>query len=138
MSGDVRLLQILDVGEEDSRDVNGDIALANDYCCIVAVEVGLQVSKLGKPIVPAYKGTRRVKAFEVWLVAEVQKAVFACAISKENRVVVIAELRYGDVTADSNVADEVKVRGGGDFGEAVLAVLEKEEWLVSKRVAGRG
>ena len=70
VSGDVRLLQILDVGEEDSRNVNGNVALANDYCCIVALEAGLQVGELWQPIIPAYKGARRVEAPKIRLAAK--------------------------------------------------------------------
>ena len=46
-----------------------------------------------------------------------------------------AELRKGDVAADSNIADEVEVGRGSELGEAVLAVLEKPSQCLEE---GRG
>ena len=109
MGGDVRLPQTVDVAEEGSRNVEGNIALADDHCCVATREVGAQVGILGKPIVPAYKCARRVDTMVGGLAGDPEGAVLACAVSEEDCAVVVAKLGEGDVSADLNVTDEVEV-----------------------------
>jgi len=44
-------------------------------------------------------------------------------VGEEEGVVVGSQCCEGDLGADGDVADEVEAGRGGDFGEAVLAVL---------------
>ena len=64
MLSDVCLAQPVDVFEQHTRDIQGNITLTNENRILTLRKIGLKISELRQAVVPAYKLTGRVDALQ--------------------------------------------------------------------------
>ncbi len=102
----------LAVGEgEHPGDVGGDVAVA-DHDDALRSQVELVVGEVGVGVVPGDELGGRVRAGQV-LAGDPEPAIGRGAVGGDDRVIALLELGDGDVSADVNVAEELKPLAGG-------------------------
>ena len=106
--GDVGHRELVVGQREHARDVGRDVPVADDDGGLAA-EVELEVAVVGVAVVPGDELRRGPAAREV-LALDAQPAVGRGAERVDDRVVAVAQLLDGDVTADLHVAEEAELR----------------------------
>ena len=124
MFGHVCVAQTIDVAKKGSRNIQSDIAMADDDSCITAGEIWVEAGILRKPIIPSHECTRRVYTLDSIFAGNSEGTILASAIGEEDCAVVVAKLWERDVSANLDVPDEVEIGGSSNFVETVLAVLK--------------
>ena len=113
--------------KEDARNVQCDVSLSHDHSMLSALQIWLQVLKLGQSIVPAHECSRREDSFQI-LARYAQSPVLICAVRKQHSIVVRLHLEQFDVVANAHIANVVEARRLRHFFEGVLTILDL--WMV--------
>lgn len=106
--GDVGLAQHVGIGDQDARDVEGDVAVADDHGAR-ARQVGRGLLEVGVRVVPAHEIDGGDAARQL-LAGDVQRAVGLGPDGIDDGVVTLGELTGLHVLADRDVAEETEPR----------------------------
>ena len=131
MLGDVRLAEHIDILEQHSGYVQGDVALSDDNSLLAFDKVRVEVGMLRQTVVPTDKLTGRVHTLERIFSRNTECPVLGSAIGKDHSIVVAKDAGQGHSAAiwmvggraNRNVADEGEVGGRGNLFKLLLAVL---------------
>ena len=109
MVGDVGARQLVDVRQQDPRDVERHVAVADHDDTL-----GVEVERIGRDVrvgvVPADDLRRGVDARELLLAGKAHEPVVAGTDGVDHGVVVLEQLGVGDVAADLDVEVHVRAR----------------------------
>src|SRR5690606_8629240 len=130
MVGDVGGTEFVHRLRQDARHVHGDVADADDNH-VTAIQVDLQVYKVGMAIIPGDKLCGREAPGQVFA-RDVELAVGLCADGVDDLVVVAAQGGVGQVRTKVDVAEEAKTGVGG---RAVIDLGHRFNLLVVGRDA---
>ena len=102
--GDVGVGQQVGIGDEDARDIQGDVAVADDDGP-ARRQVGRHLLEMRVRVVPAHEVHGRDAAGQI-LAGDVQRPVGLRADGVDHRVVAFGQLARMNVFADRDVAEE--------------------------------
>ena len=129
--GDVGFCQHIGVGDEDARDVECDIAVA-DHDGPGARQVGRRLLKVWVCVVPAHEVDRGDAAPQLFA-GDVQGSIRLGPDRIDHRVIAFGEFSGFDVFADGDVAEEAEPRVLGGLLELLA---DRLDFRVVRRDAG--
>ena len=122
MVGDVGAGELVGLGDQDPRDVERDVAVA-DHDRPGAGQVGGDLLEVRVRVVPAHEIDRGDAAGQMFA-GDVQRPVGLGADRIDHRVVLLGQLGGADVLADHDVAEEPEPRVVGDLLELLADRLD--------------